>query len=469
MIDMNRRTFLGAAAAGVATLGSLNAENNEQKKKPNILIIYTDQQSRSTLGSYGDKIIKTNHINSLADEGAVLTNFYTNSAVCTPSRGCFLTGRYPHANGAYTNNKHFKPDEITWAMILKENGYDTGYSGKWHLDGAPKPGWAPARNMGFTDNRFMFNRGHWKKIEDVPGGTPKVSPYNVIGDEKTFTTDWLTDKTVDFIKQKRDKPFAYMVSIPDPHQPFTVRSPYDKMFKAEDMEIPQSFYPDKYKRPSWAKWMVSGKTIEQKEAKLRKTKAQYFGEVKCIDDNVGRMIKALKETGQYDNTIVIFTTDHGEFMGEHGLMFKNKVLEGAYRLPFIVRWPGGVPKGKVIDNMVSTVDFQQTLLGLVGVKASGREQGRDASPLLTGQKVKWDDFAYLHHSSFKMSGIVTPKLHLGLFEGNDTVFYDKINDPDQLNNLVIDKKEEKQRRHLIEKLVEHHKEVQTPESSWIKA
>lgn len=191
-----------------AFYGGIMKQRNDNSQ-PNLLVIHTDQQSWWTLGVYGGSLIKTPNIDRIGREGAILKNFFTNSAVCTPSRGCFLTGRYPHAHGAYTNNLSLNPDEITFAQVLQENGYDTGYSGKWHLDGKRRPGWVHEdRGMGFADNYYMFNRGHWKKIEDSSMGDaqPAVYNYKVIGDEKTYTTDWLTDKVIEYVKRPRTRP-----------------------------------------------------------------------------------------------------------------------------------------------------------------------------------------------------------------------------------------------------------------------
>ena len=212
--------------------------------RPNLLVIHTDQQSSWTLSCYDDSLVSTPHADRLAAEGARFTQFFTNSAVCTPSRGCFVTGRYPHCHGAYRNNIPLGRDQTTFAHVLQQTGYDTGYAGKWHLDGTPRPGWThPERSMGFADARYMFNRGHWKRIDDppMPQMEPVVHHYREIGDEHSFTTDWLAQKTIDFIQQPRDNPFCYMVSIPDPHTPFTVRPPYDSMYDPQQMPIPDSY------------------------------------------------------------------------------------------------------------------------------------------------------------------------------------------------------------------------------------
>jgi uncharacterized sulfatase len=453
-----------AAVAGEAAAARAKAN----PRRPNLLIIHTDQLSSWAVSAYaprlkdvpnyGGVLVETPHIDSLAREGALFENFFTNSAVCTPSRGCLFTGRYPHAHGAYRNNIEMNRDEVTLAHVLQDKGYTTGYAGKWHLDGEPKPGWVRrARSMGFADCRFMFNRGHWKKIEDQPEGDPKVSPYKVVGDRRTFTTDWLTDKTIDFIKARDDRPFFFAVSLPDPHGPFTVREPYMSMYRPEDMVVPNTFKPP-----------AKSKNKRGAKEKLRRNKAHYCGLVKCIDDNVGRILKVLREEGILDDTIVVFTTDHGEYMGEHGLYGKNQWYRTAYQIPFIVRWPRQVKGGAVIEAFVTNVDVQQTMLGLMRIEASGREQGRDASPLLRGETVGWKNEAMIHHSSLKSAGIFTPDHELILREDGKHMLFDRRRDPEQTRNLHGTSGHREVFAALKQRIVEHHADVGSPALVWLK-
>ncbi|MBW7989843.1 MAG: sulfatase-like hydrolase/transferase [Planctomycetes bacterium] len=472
--NCTRRSFLrsmgiGAASLAMPELAVGRAKFVQRKSQsPNLLIIHTDQLScwaisiyakqRTDTANYGKVLVKTPYIDSLAQEGAIFYNFFTNSAVCTPSRGCLVTGRYPHAHGAYKNNIELNRDEITIAHILQNNGYETGYAGKWHIDGPPKPGWLkPQRSMGFADCRFMFNRGHWKNIVDQPEGNPEVSPYKVIGDKKTFTTDWLAGKTIDFIKKPKRKPFFYMVSIPDPHGPFTVREPYMSMYKPEDMTVPNNF-----------KESPTNKGNKKTAVQMQKSKAYYCGLVKCIDDNVGRILKALKDESIFDDTIIVFTTDHGEYMGEHGLYGKNQWYRTAYQIPFIVRWPKRIRPGTVINNFVTNVDVQQTLLGLMGIKPCGREQGRDASGLLRGKKIKWTNEAMIHHSSLESAGIFTPEYELVLKSKGNHMLFDRINDPEQTKNLYNNPKYTKVMGDLAKRIVRHNIDVSAPAASWLK-
>lgn len=435
---------------------------------PNLLIIHTDQQSSWSLSAYGGSLFETPNIDRIGREGAIFNNFFTNSAVCTPSRGCFLTGRYPHVHGAYRNNISLNRDEVTIAHIFQKNGYETGYAGKWHLDGTPRPGWVhPARSMGFEDCRYMYNRGHWKKIKEMRmSASPMVFPYKVIGDEESFTTDWLATKTIEFIKKDRQKPFFFMVSIPDPHGPYTVRPPYDTMFKPEDMPIPSTFRQENM--PEWAENSRRySRDDPNAEALLRERKAHYCGEVKCIDDNVGRILDCLEEEGILDNTIVVFTTDHGDYLGEHGLHGKNQLYETAYRIPLVIRSPQKIPAGTVIDNIVSMVDFQQTILGLMEIEPCGREQGADASSLLLGEDTDWQDEAFIHHSSFNRAGIFTAQYELAYVKDSDHILFDRVNDPEQVNNLFHDPKYKEVVDELTRRIIRHNIEVDSPAAEWL--
>jgi len=471
MSDRSRREFLaglGAGAASIAVLG-MNGDVHaaDSKSKPNLLIIHTDQLSSWALSvyargllktpNYGRTVVHTPNIDRLGNEGARLTEFYTNSAVCTPSRGCLLTGRYPHCHGAYRNNIEMNRDEVTIAHVLKRNGYETGYAGKWHLDGQPKPGFLkPERSMGFDECRYMFNRGHWKKMEESPNGEPGVQPYKVIGNKNSYTTDYLTGKAIEFICRERNRPFLFMLSLPDPHPPFTVREPYMSMFNPDDMPVPNTFVADSRQRGA-------RRTTDQ----LKIMKARYCGLVKCIDDSVGRIIRGLETRRLLDDTIVVFTTDHGEYMGEHGLWGKNRWYRTAYRIPFLVRWPRKIKANTVIDRFVTNVDVQQTLLRLMGLKPCGREQGRDASALLTRAQSKWENVAYIHHSTLGSAGIFTPEWEIVLTADGKHMLFDRRADFEQTKNLAHDPLHARTFRRLRDRVIEHHKELKSPAMEWL--
>lgn len=448
---------------------------DEQKtKRPNLLVIYTDQQSSWTLGCYGGKLVETPAIDSIGNEGAVLENFFTNSAVCTPSRGCFLTGRYPHSNGAYTNNHPFAPGQLTVADVLAEAGYETGYAGKWHLQPRHSENWlTPDRSNGFADCQWMYNNGHPKSAVQREGEKPELTHVTNVGRN---ISEWLADKAVEFLGRGHDKPFFYMVSFPDPHTPFTVNAPYDTMYDPEDMPLPETFYEKD--RPDWLDDRSDIMHIvcevdtdpSERETLLKLSKARYCGEVKCIDDNVARILDCLKQKGILDDTVVVFTTDHGEYMGEHGIYFKNQFYETAYRIPMLIRWPKSIVAGTRIDRIVDTVDFQQTILALMGVEPVGNEQGVDASGLLRGETVEWTDESFIHHNTLERAGIFTPEYELGYVKGSqDHILFDRVNDPLQKNNLFRDPTCREVIARLTERIIEHHAEVESPALEWLKA
>ncbi|WP_127586272.1 sulfatase-like hydrolase/transferase [Paenibacillus koleovorans] len=444
--------------------------------RPNVLLIQTDQQSCWTLGVYGGTVVGTPHIDSIGEGGAVLRQCFTNSALCTPSRGCFVTGRYPHAHGAFANNRRLGEDEVTLARLLQNAEYDTGYMGKWHLDGTPRPGWMePERSQGYADCRYMFNRGHWKTIEDAPetggGGSPVVGEG--IGDERTYTTDWLTDKAIAFLQETRPKPFFLHLSYPDPHTPYSVREPYASMYDPDDMEVPSTFAASERPRG------IGGESHTDVRGrwdarKLREAKAQYCGEVKCIDDNVGRLLAVLAERGLAENTIVVFTSDHGDYMGEHGLVHKNNLYETAYRIPMLIRWPVAIAPGTSVDRLIGLVDFQQTMAGLIGLTPSGREQGADVSPLLRGEaatavaKEPWPDEVFLYHDTQRKIGLFTQRFQLVYVEDGDDILFDRLNDPLQLVNLFGRAELRAEVERMTASLIRHCERYASPELGWLR-
>jgi uncharacterized sulfatase len=355
---------------------------------PNLLIIHTDEHNFRTLGCYRDQLsedqafiwgkgvaVETPNIDSLAKDGALCTSFYAASPVCTPSRASFITGLYPVATGSPVNDMPLHDHMVTFAEVLKHNGYATSYVGKWHLDGKAKPGWAPARKFGFEDNRYMFNRGHWKILEETEDGPMVVGKFNEknnqykydisIADEKSFTTDFLVDRALEIIDRDKDQPFALMLSLPDPHGPNTVRAPYDTMYDHMTFEDPYSMRAALKDTPAWSPVKGKNSAKELNQTQLR----HIFGMVKCIDDNVGRILQYLEDNNLSENTIVIFTSDHGDSMGEHAKHNKGTPWESSAMVPFIIRYPDHVRPGKLIHTAYTTADFMPTILGIMDVDA----------------------------------------------------------------------------------------------------
>ncbi|WP_182870900.1 sulfatase family protein [Rhodopirellula sp. JC639] len=454
-------------------------------ERRNVLIIQTDEHNFRTLGCYRqtlpeeqalvwgkDAVVETPAIDSIAQRGAICTSFYATSPVCTPSRAAFFTGLYPHQTGAHTNNQPLRSDIVTFAEVLRRDGYATGYAGKWHLDGPGKPQWAPQRQFGFADNRFMFNRGHWKNFQLTDSG-PRVgsrdkkgAPSYGVGDadEQTFATDWLADRAMDFIREHADRPFCYHLSLPDPHGPNTVRPPYDTMYADMAIRPPMSFSMSK-DNPAWA--AVGGKNSAAKFNPALMT--LYFGMVRCIDDNVAEILDTLAELDLTDKTIVVFTSDHGDLCFEHGRLNKGNPYEGSAKIPMIIAAPGLIPAGTRVDQALGTVDFAPTLLSLLGKDTSHPMTGRDASSLLTAQQgVTWDDVAIIQSSGSSPSwfAVITDRYKLVLSMSERPWLFDLESDPDELKNSIGLDQNRDIVRHLATRLRDY---AQSQETGFLNA
>lgn len=469
---MDRRDFLKAVGAAATVLAT--PVWARRKAGPNLVIIQTDEHNFRTLGCYRktladkqafmwgrDAVVDTPHIDWLADNGALCTKFYATSPVCSPSRGAFVSGRYPQNTPVTTNNIPMADDILTFAEILKREGYATGYAGKWHLDGDGKPQWAPERQFGFADNRYMYNRGHWKQLEDTAEG-PRVKARNARGvpnydvkgaDEQSFTTDFLADKTVDFINAHHDRPFCYMVSLPDPHGPNSVRPPYDTMYEHLEIEKPYTFDKPEESVPGWGEKQKKNFS----DAYIRK----YFGMVKCIDDNVGKILTCLSRNRILDKTIVVFTADHGDMCGEHARDNKGIPYETSAKIPFVLYYKDRVQAGTVIHESLGCVDFLPTVLNMMGYQTLGTEEGRDASTLFTnGQAPQdWQDISFLRGTGSKTSiswlCAVTTRYKLVVSPMDDPWLFDLQTDPDELTNVFHDPAHRETVRTLAKALIHY--------------
>ena len=420
----------------------------------------TDEHNFRTLGCYralmspeqgfmwgpGVKV-DTPNIDWLAKNGAIADRFYATSPVCTPSRAALISGLYPQNTGAHVIDLPMRDSVVTFAEVLRRRGYATGYAGKWHLDGDARPGWAPARKFGFDDNRYLFNRGHYKNLQLTPDGArvgavsaKGEANYNLAGaDEKTFTTDFLADRTVDFIRAQKDKPFCYMVSFPDPHGPNLVRAPYDTMFDPSQFKQPHSATQPGQNLPPYAS-VVAEKFNQQQMA-------IYFGMVKCLDDNIGKILNPLRAAGVLEKTFIAFTSDHGDMCGEHGRHNKGIPLEASARVPFLLYAPGVVKPGTQVKAALANVTFKPTILTLMGVPNPDPAEGRDASAYFRGGARAANgadadtEIAFLRIGSDGEGGrgwlgaFTRPHKFVVSTHGESALF-DLETDPDELNNIV---------------------------------
>lgn len=432
------------------------------QEKPNILVIHTDEHNFRTLGCYRqylsdeqafpwgkDIAVETPNIDAMAANGILFMRCYATTPVSSPSRGSFLSGYYPQNNGVVTNNMILNVP--TFADIVREHGYDTGYIGKLHLNGTGRPEWHPHKDYGFNDNEFMYNRGHWKKIIETENGPEFATKANIQETDSTnFPTDYLTNKAINYILQHKDTTFCCVLSLPDPHSANLVRSPYNTMYEHFTFQQPKTALKDTSYLPIWS----HGSNIPQDQME---DMAQYFGMIKCIDDNVGKIIKTLSESGILEKTIVIFTSDHGDMCGEHGLINKNVPLDGSSRVPFIVRYPKRLKSGSKIENVMSVVDFTPSILSFCGIHSPAKFEGRNLTALWEGEnlpaqyedivfmrsttpviKVEWEEPAISKRSLWISA--VTPQYKLTYSENKQDIPWltDLKKDPNELINCYQD-------------------------------
>jgi len=426
-----------------------------QHSKPNLVIILTDEHNFRTLGCYRELLseeqafvwgkgicVETPNIDRLAHEGSICNNFYASSPVCTPSRASFVSGNYPISTNSYRNDIPMFDNVVTFAQVLKESGYATSYVGKWHLDGNAKPGFAPKRKFGFEDNRYMFNRGHWKALEDKQGNPAIYGKYDPstqkqsvnlksVSDEN-FATDYLTSKTLEIMERDKNKPFCVMLSIPDPHTPNTVRPPYDTMYSKMTFQKPKTLKASAENLPGWAGVNKSNIINEYNQTDMQR----YFGMVKCIDDNVGRILTFLDKNNLSKNTIVVFTSDHGDLMGEHHKNDKGNPYEASAKIPFVLRYPAKVKAGKVIETAYNNTDFTPTILGLIGINSNIKTHGVDASKdfLSDKKKIEGERISYITSSNQTWIAAVTKRYKLVLSFKDNPWLIDLQEDPDELIN-----------------------------------
>ncbi|GAA4237644.1 sulfatase [Postechiella marina] len=391
----------------------------QKSEKPNIIWVITDEHNFRTLGCYrdlmepeqakqwGDKVVETPNLDWLANNGALFTSMYAASPVCSPSRASMFTGQYPQTVNMPVNNNVLNKSYPTIANVLNKEGYNTGYIGKWHLSGDAKPGWAPEVSHGFKDNRYMFNRGHWKVFGTEEDGTPFIAAkdkkgnpsYGMQGANKdSYSTDWLMDRAVDFIDKNKKQSFFCVVSLPEPHGPDAVRAPYNTMYKGVKFDMPRTFTEGRTEHsPKWRKPL--GKNYN--ETKMQNMISTYFGSVKCIDDNIGKLINSLKERGILENTIIMFSSDHGDLLGEHNQINKGAPFEGSALIPFIIYHGKSIKPKTIVKQAVNNTDWMPTFLSMAGVKNLPKTAGKDLSQLIENPNLKTENnvtFSRIHKS-----------------------------------------------------------------------
>jgi arylsulfatase A-like enzyme len=413
-------------------------------ERPNILLILPDQMRASAMGCDGNAEVKTPNIDRMAAEGILFKRTYANVPVCCPARSILMTGTYPHVNGMVANDLRLREEHVTIAERLRDAGYRTGFIGKWHLDGGPRdPGFVPPgpRRQGFEF--WAAYECHHKHFDpDYFRDTPERIVVN------KFEPEASCDFAVEFLKsQPKDKPFFLTVQMGPPHDPYGAPENYMKLYDAEKLTPDESWQEGSEGRPTPKAGLRRGPLANRFVPVGGKEEiAAYYAAITAIDDQVGRLLDTLKETGVDENTIILFTSDHGDMLGNHGMRRKRKPHDESARVPGIVRWPARVPKGQIVDTLFSHIDMAPTLLALAGQEVPKDMQGADLSRVALGETTDGPEAVLLQiFVPFNPDGIATPwrgiitKDHTyARYEDAPWVLFDDKTDPHQVKNLAED-------------------------------
>jgi arylsulfatase A-like enzyme len=447
---MIRPLFFWTALAVIALSGAVRWASAAQR--PNFVFIYTDDQRWDALGvvqkEQGERArfpwLTTPHLDRLAAEGIRFRNAFVVSSLCSPSRAAFLTGRYNHANGVANNHTPFPADAVTWSSLLRTAGYQTGYVGKFHMGG--QSGTRP----GFDYSASFVGQGRYTDC-----------PFEINGQSQP-TNGWIddvsTDFAIEFLKRprEREQPFALVLGFKSAHGPFQPPPRLADKFAGQtarptpNLDVPAA-YAGKFELPNALAKPKPGKKKKAKASGGGNMLSGYFGCLAGVDENVGRVLAALDELKLAENTVVIFTSDNGFYLGEHRLGDKRSAYDESLRIPLLVRWPklGESARGRVVDQMALNVDLAPTLLDLAGVKVPAEMHGRSWRPLLEAK----DDTAppwrtsffyeYFFERNFRIPTVLavrTEQAKLIKYPGHEewTELFDLKSDPYETKNLAAD-------------------------------
>ena len=473
---IDRGTFLKMMGLGAASLALPVRQASAQAggKPPNVVFMFTDDHASHAISAYGSKINQTPNLDRIAREGMLFRNCFCTNSICAPSRAVILTGKHSHLNGVPTNREKFDGSQQTFPKLLQKAGYQTAMIGKWHLKTDP---------TGFDFWNVLIGQGpYYNPPLKTPGGTVKHTGY---------TTNILTDIALDWLDNKRDKskPFMLMWQHKAPHRNWQPSPDHLSLYDDTTIPEPPTLFDDYANRTSAAKTQtmtVAGHlndndlkltppknlTPEQLETwnaaydpknaafreanlsgdelvrwKYQRYMKDYLRCITSVDDNVGRMLDYLDKAGLSENTIVIYSSDQGFYLGDHGWFDKRWMYEESLRMPLMVRWPGVVEPGSEDRNLVQNLDFAETFLDIAGVDNPPDMQGQSLTPLLRGETpADWRKSIYYHYHEFP--GAHSVRRHYGVRTGrykliryyniDEWELFDLKKDPDELKSIYED-------------------------------
>lgn len=483
---MKLLNVLPVLGCGLAVLPACTQEKKTQER-PNILFILSDDHSRAAISAYGGinaKLAPTPNIDAIGADGAIMNNMLCTNSISGPSRACLLTGKYSTTNGFYQNEGGivFDNTQQQYQKILQANGYTTSLFGKWHLYTEPK---------GFDHYMIHGDKSqqgtYWDPVFDSDGKKFKA---------KGYATTLVADSALQWLDKTKDngKPFCMMLHFKAPHRPWQPDSCYLNLFDDVEFPYPETFNDDYAgrektlgesmatienhlsrgdlkqtppadlkgkERNKWLWWGGSGKDQfwtpdpklkgqELKNWKFQTYIKNYLRVVRSVDDQVGRVIKYLKDNNLYDNTIIVYMGDQGFFLGEHGLYDKRWMYEEAIQMPCLISYPNGIKKGLRTDELTLNVDIAPTLLDFAGIEVPQDMQGESMKGILTGDetvKNNWRKSAYYQYFEYPKwhnvqphYGVRTARYKLIHFYYNidEWELYDLEKDPKEVKNVYND-------------------------------
>jgi arylsulfatase A-like enzyme len=375
-------TLLGLLANGCA-----RKQEKRDSFRPNIIFIMSDDHAYQAISSYGSNINQTPNIDRIANEGMIFNNCFSTNSICTPSRASILTGKYSHKNKVYHLGNALPDDQKTFPEILQQNGYYTGMIGKWHLHTEPK---------GFDYWKVLMGQGEYHDPSYCEKGTGWG--WDNLKDYKGYVTDISTNFAFDFLNNRpEDKPFCMLLHYKAPHDDWLNAKKYDTLYKNTTIPEPLTLFDDYSGRANAIKNCTEKigenhtyypeETGQLEDSSRKKAQYQFFIKkylrcVASVDENIGRVLNYLDENDLTENTIIVYTSDQGVFLGEHGLYDKRFMYEESLRMPFIVRYPKEVEAKSSNNDIITNIDFAETFLDFSGVSIPSDMQGRSIRPLL---------------------------------------------------------------------------------------
>lgn len=482
---MNRRDLIRNAVLSAGAVGAGAAAGAQQPKPPqlevpppsprktstspmpNILWVCTDQQRFDTIQGLSNSLIKTPNLQHFMSESVTFTNAFCQTPICSPSRGSFLTGRYPHSTGLRANGEHIRPTEQMVTHVLADNQYTCGLVGKLHLspcaggrledridDGYKLFEWSHDLSNGWPGHNQWRE---WLKKQNVSLPTfPKNYVWGMPIAPKYSQTAWCAEVASQFMRQQRGpNPWLMSVNIFQPHHPFFPTEEYfshydqahmpNPAYKEGELDNKTPFQQIDHQGAYGGTALSFTKTNPEEH---RQMTAAYYAMIEQVDTEMGHMLQILDETGQVDNTIVIFMSDHGEMLGDHGIYLKGPYFYDCLtRVPLIIRWPKHFQAGRKVNALVELVDIVPTLLEAAGVPIPPGVQGRSLMPLLTGKSTTHRDSVYMEFYNANFNYPIAPMITAVRTEQWKLNFcdnakygelYDLQNDPGESKNLWND-------------------------------